>query len=207
MRNGESKGCKARLGAASGAGFVTDRNGSSISQLVLKATGVKVANCYQCGKCTAGCPMARFMDVPPNQVMRLVQVGDEQALRKVLAGTAIWSCAGCLTCTQRCPKKLDLAAVMDVLRQASHEQGCVAPRQKKVLAFHQAFLKTVEQTGRMSEFALVAGYKMASRDFFSDLTLAPRMLAKGKLKFTRHKIKNPKEVQRIFQHCRRHSSP
>ncbi len=182
---------------------MTDRNGSSVTQWVLDAVGVNAAQCYQCGKCTAGCPMARYMDIPPNQVMRLVQLGDEQALAKVLSSTAIWSCAGCLTCTQRCPKKLDLAAVMDVLRQASHERGCVSPRQKKVLAFHQAFLKTVEKGGRMSEMALVRRYKFASMDLFSDLSLAPRMMVRGKLKLTSHKIKGREEVGRIFERCRR----
>jgi heterodisulfide reductase subunit C len=151
--------------------------------------------------------MARFMDIPPNQVMRLVQIGSEQALRRVLTGTAIWSCAGCLTCTQRCPRKLDLAAVMDVLRQAALEQGCVAPGQKKVVAFHRAFLKTIQKDGRMSEMALVGRYKLASMDLFSDLTLAPRMFLRGKLKLKSHKIKGRKEIGRIFQLCRRQEAP
>jgi heterodisulfide reductase subunit C len=186
---------------------VTDRRGSSISQWALEATGVNVAHCYQCGKCTAGCPMARYMDIPPNQIMRLVQKGDEQAIQRVLSSTAIWSCAGCLTCTQRCPRKLDLAAVMDLLRQASHEKGLVSARQKKVLAFHQAFLKTVEKGGRMSEMALVRRYKLATRDFFSDLTLAPRMMLRGKLKLKSHKIKGRAEIARIFQRCGRQQVP
>jgi heterodisulfide reductase subunit C len=149
--------------------------------------------------------MTRYMDLSPNQVMRLVQLGDEAADRKALASRTIWSCAGCLTCTQRCPQKLDLAAVMDVLRQASYERGVVSPAQKKVLAFHEAFLKTVQKTGRMSEMALVRRYKLASGDLFSDLTLAPRMLFKGKLKLKSHKIKGRREVQRIFERCRRGS--
>ena len=40
----------------------------------LAATSVE--NCYQCGKCTAGCPAADEMDFMPNQVLRLVQAGD-----------------------------------------------------------------------------------------------------------------------------------
>ena len=109
-----------------------------------------MARCYQCGKCTAGCPMAGYMDLMPHQVMRLVQIGDESSAEKVLSCAAIWSCAGCLTCTQRCPQELDPAAVMDVLREKSCDEKKVSPKQKKVLAFHRAFLKTVESTGRMS---------------------------------------------------------
>jgi len=102
-----------------------------LSGAVFDETGVDVGLCYQCGKCTAGCPMAAYMDLTPNQVMRLVQVGGAAAMEKVLGCTSIWSCAGCLTCTQRCPKELDPTAVMDALRQMSYDWGrCLANRRK-----------------------------------------------------------------------------
>jgi len=179
------------------------RKQSSLSQAVLEETGVDVGLCYQCGKCTAGCPMAAYMDLTPNQVMRLVQIGDAGATEKILGCKAIWSCAGCLTCTQRCPKELDPAAVMDALRQMSYRQGKVSAEQKKVLAFHESFLKTVEKTGRMGEFALVRRYKTATMDLLSDVTIAPAMMARGKLKLTGHKIAGRKEIQRIFSVCRK----
>lgn len=176
----------------------------SLSQTVKTATGVDVNLCYQCGKCTAGCPMAAYMDIAPNQIMRLVQVGDPLATHKALHSKTIWSCAGCMTCTQRCPKELDPAAVIDALREMSYDQGLVSPQQRNVLAFHEAFLKTVEKTGRMSEFSLVQRYKMSTLDFFGDLGMAPTMLAKGKLKFTGHKADaGRKEVQHIFRACRK----
>ena len=162
---------------------MNDAQQPTLSQAVLAATDVDVARCYQCGKCTAGCPMAGYMDLMPHQVMRLVQLGDESSVEKVLSSATLWSCAGCLTCTQRCPQELDPAAVMDVLRERSYNENKVSPRQKRVLAFHRAFLKTIESTGRMSELALVRRYKMASLDFMSDVALVPAMLARGKLKF------------------------
>ena len=174
---------------------------STLAARILEATGIDVQKCYQCGKCTAGCPMARYMDLTPNQVMRLSQIGDAEAQERVLGCSAIWSCAGCLTCTQRCPRELDPAAVMDVLRELSLEQAKVSPRQKKVLAFHKAFLKTVEKGGRMSEIPLVRRYKMASMDLFGDVLIAPVMLAKGKLPLKAHKIKGRSEIRRVFQAC------
>ena len=164
---------------------------------------IQVADCYQCGKCTAGCPMAGYMDLMPHQVMRLVQIGDAPAEEKLLGCATLWSCAGCLTCTQRCPKELDPAAVMDLLRSISCDRKKSSPAQRKVLAFHRAFLKTVESDGRMSEFSLVRRYKMASRDLMSDMALAPAMFARGKLKFAAHKIAGRKEVRRIFAVCRK----
>ena len=60
----------------------------------------RVADCYQCGKCTAGCPTAFAMDYPPNQIIRGIQLGMRDA---VLSSKAIWVCAACETCTTRCP--------------------------------------------------------------------------------------------------------
>jgi heterodisulfide reductase subunit C2 len=176
---------------------------STLAGDVHAATGVNVAECYQCGKCTAGCPMAKYMDLVPSQVMRLVQIGDAAALERLLSCRAIWSCAGCLTCTQRCPKKLDPAAVMDALRERSNREGKVNPSQKRILAFHKAFLKCVEKTGRMSEMPLTGIYKMTSGDMFSDVTLAPAMMARGKLPLVPKLIRGRKDVSRIFAACRR----
>jgi len=172
---------------------------TSLAEHVRQATGVIVAECYQCGKCTAGCPMARFMDLSPNQVMRLVQTGDAA----VLSCAAIWACAGCLTCTQRCPRKLDPAAVMDALRELAHREGKVSRRQKKILAFHEAFLKTVEKYGRMNEVPLTQRYKLASLDLFSDLSLDPAMFARGKLSLKAHRVAAKDDIARIFLACRR----
>ena len=182
---------------------MTQTKESSLAAEIRQAAGTNVAECYQCGKCTAGCPMVAYMDLAPSQVKRLAQIGDAAALERLLSSTAIWSCAGCLTCTQRCPKKLDPAAVMDVLREMSNQRGMVSAKQKKVLAFHKAFLKCVEKTGRMSEWPLTSLYKMTSGDLVSDVTMAPRMLALGKLPLVPRIIRGRKDLKRIFAACRR----
>ena len=147
--------------------------------------------------------MARYMDITPSQIMRLAQIGDEQAEAKLLTSSAIWSCLGCLTCTQRCPKELDPAAVIDVLREISNVRRLVSPAQKKVLAFHKAFLKTIENGGRMSEFPLVRRYKLSSMDLFSDVMMVPPMLARGKLPLKSHKVNGRQEIKNIFAACRK----
>lgn len=175
---------------------------SQLASYVSRHTGVNVAECYQCGKCTAGCPMAAYMDMSPNQVMRLVQIGDEAATEALLASEAIWACAGCLTCTQRCPRQLDPAAVMDCLREMSCKQGKASKAARKIVAFHKAFLKSVESGGRMNEFPLVRNYKLASRDFFSDVALAPAMVVRGKLHLKSQRVRDKAEIRRIFAACR-----
>lgn len=181
----------------------TETHEKTLAEKILQRTGVDVRECYQCGKCTAGCPMARFMDLTPSQVMRLVQIGDEEAVETLLSSQTLWSCVGCLTCTQRCPKELDPAAVMDALREIAYEEGRVPDEQRKVLKFHEAFLETVKHAGRMSEVPLTALYKTLSRDFLSDVLLAPAMLLRGKLPLIPQVISGRKEVGRIFEKCRR----
>ncbi len=70
--------------------------------------------CYQCGKCSAGCPSIEPMDVIPSQLIRLVQLGQ---VEKALATRTIWLCAACHTCKVRCPRGVDLAKIMEALRQ------------------------------------------------------------------------------------------
>jgi len=70
--------------------------------------------CYQCGKCSAGCPSISEMDISPSEIIRLVQLGGEE---EVLNSKTIWVCASCFTCVTRCPKGVDVAKIMEALRQ------------------------------------------------------------------------------------------
>jgi heterodisulfide reductase subunit C2 len=70
--------------------------------------------CYQCGKCSAGCPMAKYMDILPHQMIRYAQLGLKEEL---LASEAIWMCVSCLTCNTRCPKGVRIAEVIEAIRQ------------------------------------------------------------------------------------------
>lgn len=76
--------------------------------------GQDLLACYQCGKCSAGCPMAKYMDIPPNQMIRFAQLGLHEEL---LGSEAIWLCVSCLTCNSRCPKGVRIAEVIEAMRQ------------------------------------------------------------------------------------------
>jgi heterodisulfide reductase subunit C len=81
---------------------------------VEELSGQKLLVCYQCGKCSAGCPQAGQMDILPNQVIRLAQLGQKEDL---VGSQTIWVCASCLTCNVRCPKGVKIAEVMEAVRQ------------------------------------------------------------------------------------------
>lgn len=85
--------------------------GDFVSQ-VETISGQSLLACNQCGKCSAGCPVAFSMDILPNQAIRLAQLG----IQDVLESQTIWTCAACLTCVSRCPKGIDLPRVMEALR-------------------------------------------------------------------------------------------
>jgi heterodisulfide reductase subunit C len=90
---------------------------------------------------------------------------------------------------------------MDVLREMAQRRGKIPAKARKILAFHKAFLATVEWGGRMAEIPLVLRYKMASMDLLGDALLGPLMLAKRKLPLLPHRIKGRGEVQRLFKKC------
>ncbi|HDI53247.1 MAG TPA: heterodisulfide reductase [Candidatus Bathyarchaeota archaeon] len=80
---------------------------------VEELSGEDVGLCYQCGACSSGCPLTDEMDLLPSTVMRLVQLGVEE----VLDSKTIWICSSCFTCQVRCPRGIDVANVMEALRQ------------------------------------------------------------------------------------------
>ncbi len=76
-------------------------------------------DCNQCGRCSSGCPLVEEMDLLPNQVIRMAQLG----LKAALASRTPWVCAACLVCQSRCPKGVDLPRVMEAVRQLALRAG------------------------------------------------------------------------------------
>lgn len=156
-------------------------------------SGEKAMQCYQCGECTAGCPMAFAMDITPNQVMRFVQLG---AKEPVVKSSTIWLCAGCETCATRCPRLVSLSKVMDAVRQIALSEGIAA--EANIAKFHKIFIDAVGMHGRVHEVGMLGRYKMATKDLFSDMGLGMKMFLKGKLKMMPDKIKGVDEVRKII---------
>jgi len=87
---------------------------------VEELSGQSIWACYQCGGCSAGCPVAEEMDLLPNTVIRYVQLGLEEELMKA---KTIWLCASCFQCHSRCPRGIDISKIMDALRQMALGSG------------------------------------------------------------------------------------
>ncbi|PIP40667.1 heterodisulfide reductase subunit C [Candidatus Desantisbacteria bacterium CG_4_10_14_3_um_filter_40_18] len=145
----------------------------------------RISNCYQCGKCTAGCPVAFAMDYPPNQVIRMIQLG---LRNEVMSSHAPWFCASCETCTTRCPREIDLARIMDSLRIIAQAENKVSVREVPIL--NQIFLKSIELTGRVYEVGVIGAYNFFSLNPFKDIPLGIKMFLKGKLNLMPHSAGN-----------------
>ena len=171
------------------AGSMTITEG--LARRVHHETGQNVYLCYQCGKCSAGCPVSRFVDWQPHQVMRAVQLGQEDP---ALVSATPWLCAGCQTCSTRCPQGLDVAAVMEFLtREALNRK--LRPRVREVRVFDQAFLRQVRLWGRNYEPGMMAEIKLRTGDIAGDMGLAVRMFLKGKLPVLPHRAASHRPIQ------------
>ncbi len=166
-------------------------------------TGNDYSCCYQCGKCTAGCPAGRFMDNPPALLMRLIQINK---IEQALSSESLWWCVGCGTCTARCPQNMEIAGTLDALRSIAIRENIVSKdiEQKRVNAFHQAFLNTIRKSGRLSEIALVNSYKLKTGTFMQDMDAGLKMMLNGKINpFSvitgGEKIESLEQIKQIFE--------
>ena len=177
----------------------THLHADTFTSQVENATEVTISHCYQCGKCTAGCPLNEEMDVMPNQILRMLQLELPGYEDKILSSLSIWLCLACDTCYSRCPQEVKLSQVMDFLRQESIRLDKVNPKAKDILSFHKAFLDSIKLNGRLHEVGLTIDYKLRSLNMIQDVQLVPSMLAKGKLAIFPHQVKNTKEIAKIFK--------
>ena len=177
--------------------------------VVIESVGEEIFDCYQCYKCSAGCPISIDMDLLPHQIIRSVILNRKE---KALSSKTIWLCASCETCTTRCPNEIDIAKVMDVLRQIQRESGMPA-QEPKIPVFHKASLNSIKKKGRVHELTMIQQYNQESGDlkekvktgtWKNDVKLGMKMFFRGKLKLLPPKCEGVKEVQKLFEQAEEH---
>jgi heterodisulfide reductase subunit C len=108
-------------------------NLESRDKILAKLKGRELVNCYQCMKCTSGCTALKLLELKPNEIMKLVNLGFVDELP---SSDIIWTCATCLKCVQRCPQKASPYHVIMALRNLAVEKEAKVP---------EGFLKAVSQ--------------------------------------------------------------
>lgn len=165
---------------------------SDLAKRVQDELGENVFLCYQCVKCTSGCPVTEFFDWQPNQIMRAIQLGQEDI---ALESRTPWLCAACQTCTTRCPQGLDIAAIMEFLTRESNDRG-MEPQVPAVDHLNKAFLREVKIWGRAYEPGMMAErFMRRPKDMFEDVQLYIKMLKKRKVAFLPTVSRIPKNVK------------
>lgn len=174
---------------------VSDQARDASTALAARA-GVDLKDCYQCGKCSAGCPMVQGMDLMPREVLRLLQLG---LLDEVLQAKTPWLCAQCEVCASRCPQEIQIAALMREVRYASKAAGYQPyPESDK---FDDLFIAGVRSKGKSNEQYLAMKYNFSSGHLFQDVLGAPGMFSRGMIGVSTHSVKDTEAVRRLIDKC------
>lgn len=146
----------------------------ALAEKIASDAGVVLHECYQCGKCSAGCPMSASMDIQPRQVVRLLQLGMADEL---LRSKTIWLCACCHMCVDRCPNTIDIPALIEHARYEAKKRGiCAVPEVDK---FNDIFIENVKYFGRSQEAILEGAYNVLTGNLIQDMGSVPHMLRHG----------------------------
>lgn len=159
-------------------------------------SGEALELCYHCHKCTAGCPVVGAMQHGPDTILRMISLGQRD---EVLRSRDIWLCAGCYTCATRCPNDIDIAALMDALRQQAVAAG-VPAGERDALLFHRLFLGVVQRLGRSHEAVMLGLFKLLSRvPIYKDIGAGAGLFLRGKVPLLPERSRAAADVRRLFE--------
>ena len=168
---------------------------------LMEAADVRQYDCYQCGKCSGGCPMADAMDLKPRGVMRCAQVG---SLERILRSDTIWLCTGCHTCVERCPHDVDIPALIEEARYEAMRRG-ITRRDSDVL--NKTFVANLKAFGRNHEMILAGMYNVFAMKPVQDIASVPHMMRKGLISPLPKPFKGASEVAELIERANRWDSP
>ena len=74
----------------------------------------KLPRCYNCGTCTATCPLSKERSEFPRLLIRYAVLGAEERL---LSSFRLWLCYYCGDCAETCPREADPGSIMMAARR------------------------------------------------------------------------------------------
>ena len=174
---------------------------------VMVRSGQNLLTCYQCRRCAAGCPVGDVTGVTPDRLIRMILFGQtEDALSNLL----VWECVACYTCGTRCPNNIQTARITETLKQMSKEAHR-EPLTPKVGFFHDAFMASASNAGRLNELEFMRLYETKSlqtelkqrgvkgvmQEMKSQGKLGLAMMKKKRMHFGSEKVKGIAEVKAL----------
>ncbi|OPY68590.1 MAG: succinate dehydrogenase iron-sulfur subunit [Syntrophorhabdaceae bacterium PtaU1.Bin034] len=159
-------------------------------------SGEHISTCYQCYRCTNGCPALAEMDLYPHKLIRHIILGNKE---KVVGAKTPWACLQCYTCSVRCPNDIDIAHVLNTLRKVAAAEG--KGTRDDTWVFDKLFLDNVEKHGRLNETEVMIRYKLAKKNLFdmNDAGMGMRMFLKGRMGLKPHNIKSKADLKKMFE--------
>ena len=81
----------------------------------------KVRYCFECGKCTAACPMVELFpeSYNPRILLHNISLNPE----KIMPNKELWLCTWCYRCAKRCPQNLAIPEILLAARRKAKEHG------------------------------------------------------------------------------------
>ncbi|HOV91387.1 MAG TPA: 4Fe-4S dicluster domain-containing protein [Syntrophorhabdaceae bacterium] len=152
------------------------------------------SSCYQCFRCTNGCPVAKEMDILPHRIIHYIGFGEWD---KVLGAKAIWQCLQCEACSVRCPNSIDIAHVFRILRRLASAEGI--SQDNRIWVFDRIFLKNIKKHGRLYELGAILNYKLKNKETFKDAKMGIKMMIKKRMGITPHRNKDKRHIKYIFE--------
>jgi heterodisulfide reductase subunit C len=165
---------------------------------VNKKSGANVLECYQCGKCVSTCPVSGYMDFPPREIMQMIKLGLKE---ECYMANSMWFCLTCSACSGRCPREIDIPAVMEAIRHLAIEENYRSENKKvkDIRKFHDIFLDMIKRYGRNYELRMMAEFNIRTRNLFKDMHLAPKALLKGKIPIGHESTKGGKAIRKMYK--------
>lgn len=180
---------------------ITDQitDSSFIEEIKKMPGGDKILDCIQCGVCAGSCHARFAMDYSPMQILKMAHLGLKQ---EVLSSSTIWICASCYTCASRCPRSLNIPAIMSGLKNMAIKSNVPAPIALKP-KFHKAFTDIVGKYGRMHEpeLKMKLTNKTSPAELLRNASLGLRMFRKGKLKLKPSKLDSSTHFSEIYKNA------
>jgi len=181
--------------------IVVSKESWKLSQDLQVLTGENVMFCYQCKRCTLGCPSAYAMRMRPHEMMRALQLGLREEI--YWSGT-LWICISCETCNTRCPQKINILKVINGLRElALARKVDYYNPYPAIPGVHRFFMSLVARFGRMYELGLALLINLKMLTPFKDIDLATPLLWKGKLKPFPRSSRGAKELRQVMSRIRK----
>ncbi len=150
-------------------------------------------DCFQCGTCSAVCPLVDYMDYNPRQLIAMLRAGRDD---DVLRCSAIWVCTSCYACTVACPKQVPLTDVIYALKRAAIHDD-MYPRRFPTPVMARQFVRSVDRWGRSTESWISLSFYLRTdpTQLLRHAWLGLHLLWLGRMSLRRESVPEPAQIR------------